>query len=218
VKRIIFTSTVAVYGLQKADPDEESPTEPFNEYGRSKLEAEKIFDAWRKKEKERSLVIVRPVVIFGEGNKGNVYTLIQQTASNRFIMVGSGENKKSMGYVGNIVRFLVRSMRFDPGKHVFNYADKPDMSVAELVGHIRTDLGISKPYLRMPYLLGLAGGYAFDAVSGLTGRRLSISSIRIRKFCANTTVSVRALQSTGFSPPYSIREGLTRMIKSMQVS
>jgi UDP-glucose 4-epimerase len=34
VKKIIFTSTVAVYGLNKPDPDEKSPTDPFNDYGK----------------------------------------------------------------------------------------------------------------------------------------------------------------------------------------
>jgi nucleoside-diphosphate-sugar epimerase len=87
-------------------------------------------------------VIVRPVVIFGEDNQGNVYTLIKQIAGNKFVMVGSGGNKKSMGYVGNIVKFLVQSADLGEGIHLFNYADKPDMTVKELVDHIRAELWI----------------------------------------------------------------------------
>jgi nucleoside-diphosphate-sugar epimerase len=49
VKKIIFTSTVAVYGLNKPDPDEKSPTDPFNDYGKSKLQAEQFFDVWVKR-------------------------------------------------------------------------------------------------------------------------------------------------------------------------
>jgi len=37
VKNIIFTSSVAVYGLNKENPDEEYSVEPFNHYGKSKM-------------------------------------------------------------------------------------------------------------------------------------------------------------------------------------
>ena len=35
-KRIIFFSSVAVYGLNKVNPNEEHPADPFNHYGKSK--------------------------------------------------------------------------------------------------------------------------------------------------------------------------------------
>ena len=54
----------------------------------------------------RSLVIIRPTVIFGEGNRGNVYNLFRQIADRRFLMFGDGENKKSMAYVGNVAEFI----------------------------------------------------------------------------------------------------------------
>ena len=56
-------------------------------------ESKKI--AWKKKN-NRSLSIIRPAVVFGENNRGNVFNLMKQLANNRFIMVGSGENKKSI--------------------------------------------------------------------------------------------------------------------------
>lgn len=46
VKRIIFTSTVAVYGLNSHELDENSPVEPFNHYSKSKPRAEEIFRKW----------------------------------------------------------------------------------------------------------------------------------------------------------------------------
>jgi nucleoside-diphosphate-sugar epimerase len=214
VKKIVFTSTVAVYGLNKPDPDEDSPTEPFNDYGKSKLQAEGVFNRWATGGADRTLVVVRPVVIFGEGNQGNVYNLINQIARRKFIMIGDGANRKSMGYVGNIANFLVQTMRFGPGRHIFNYADKPDMTVKELVDHVRSEVHITKPFLRIPYSLGLMGGYVFDVLASLSRKSFPISSIRIKKFCANTTVSTRALESIGFTPAVSLKEGLSRMIKN----
>jgi nucleoside-diphosphate-sugar epimerase len=219
VKKIIFTSTVAVYGLNKHDPDENSLLEPFNEYSKSKLQAEEVFIEWDKNGEERSLIIVRPAVIIGEGNKGNIYTLIKLIANNKFVMVGDGKNKKSMGYIGNIVKFLIKIIDLPEGVHIFNYADKPDMTTKELVELIKGELRLnSRPIIRLPYKIGVLGGYAFDILARITGKKYPISSIRIKKFCSTTTVSTKALERIGFIPPYSLKEGLKRMIKNMDIN
>ena len=46
VKNLIFTSSVAVYGLNKNNPNESHRIEPFNHYGKSKWKAEEIIKEW----------------------------------------------------------------------------------------------------------------------------------------------------------------------------
>jgi nucleoside-diphosphate-sugar epimerase len=160
-------------------------------------------------------VIVRPVVIFGEHNRGNVYQLLKQIVSGKFLMVGDGYNKKSMAYVHNVSGFLAQFLDYPPGVHVFNYADKPDMSVEQLIRTARQTMGIkSGSSLKIPYSLGLLGGYFFDGLSKLTGKAYPISSIRIKKFAAETTVSAKKSRDAGFVPPYSLEDGLRRMIET----
>ena len=66
-----------------------------------------VYKDWQSEDPEnRTLIIVRPTVIFGEGNRGNVYNLLNQVASRRFVMFGNGKNIKSMAYVENIAAFL----------------------------------------------------------------------------------------------------------------
>ena len=72
IKRIIFTSTVAIYGLDKGACEESFEPAPFNEYGRTKLEAEKIFLKWKSEDDNRTLIMLRPAAIFGERNRGNI--------------------------------------------------------------------------------------------------------------------------------------------------
>jgi GlcNAc-P-P-Und epimerase len=215
VKRLIFTSTVAVYGLNPGNPDEDSPVNPFNDYGKSKYEAETVFNRWVDSDNSNCLITVRPTVIFGEKNRGNVYNLLNQIASNRFIMVGSGKNRKSMAYVLNFTKFLTFLLETSPGKYVYNYADKPGLRINELVKLTRNALGKNNnPSFRLPYMIGLLGGYAFDLLTKVTGNTYPISSIRIKKFCADTVVNTDKLKQTGFVPSYTLAEGLTRMIKS----
>ena len=94
VDRLIFTSTVAVYGLPEGEVDETAATRPFNEYGRTKLEAERAFRAWAERGPERSLTIVRPTVVFGPGNRGNVHLLLEQIARGRSIVIGDRSASK----------------------------------------------------------------------------------------------------------------------------
>jgi nucleoside-diphosphate-sugar epimerase len=211
---IVFTSTIAVYGLAADTPGEDYPPKPFNEYGLSKLESERLFEEWARRGPPRSLVTVRPSVIFGESNRGNVYNLLRQIRSGGFIMVGQGSNRKSMGYVVNLARFLVFAAGRGPGVSVFNYADKPDLTMAELVRIARDALGKKHSRITVPYAAALAAGYAMDGLGRLTGARFSVSAVRIRKFCADTAIRTDRLDETGFERPYTLEEGLKRMIGS----
>ncbi len=209
VDRVVFTSTVSVYGLDKDRPSETSPPDPFNEYGRTKLAAEAVLERWADSDPRRTLFVVRPCVVFGETNRGNVYTLARQLATGRFLFVGDGSNHKAMAYVGNVAAFLATGLTAAPGRHLVNYADTPDLSTTELVELMKSDMGRRKQLLPpIPRWLGMAAGHGFDAVARLIRRPLPISAVRIRKFCAETTVDTTRLRETGFTPPYTLTDAL----------
>lgn len=215
IKRIVFTSSVAVYGFAQPDTGEDGSINPFNEYGRSKYEAELVLRKWQAEDPQvRSLTIVRPTVIFGPGNRGNVYNLLSFIASGRFLMVGSGTNRKSMAYVDNVAAFLELATTFGPGVHLYNYVDKPDLTMNDLVGQVRQTL-FGKPDvgLRIPAWLGLAAGTAADAVSQVTNRTLPISALRIKKFTATTAFASAATTVPGFIPEFTLAEGLARTLQ-----
>lgn len=213
IRRIVFTSTVAVYGLPDHEVDETGEPAPFNDYGKSKLQAEGVYRQWARAEKDRCLVTVRPTVIFGEGNRRNFYVLLSQIASGRFVMVGAGRNRKSIGYVENCAAFLEYVLRFESGEHTFNYVDKPDFDMNTLVPLLRSMLG-KDPQIRarLPYWAGYTFGMLCDVVARLTRRKLPISAIRVKKFCGSTQFSARKALETGFVPPIEMKEGLRRTI------
>ena len=214
INKIIFTSSVAIYGFAAADTDESGQPNYFNDYGRSKYLAEQVYKDWQAEDPEnRTLVIVRPTVIFGEGNRGNVYNLLKQIASRRFVMFGNGKNRKSMAYVENVAAFLEYSLSFKPGLHIYNYIDKPDFDMNTLVSEARKTLfGKNNVGLRLPAFLGMAIGYFADIVAKLTGKTLPVSSIRVKKFMG-TTQFASSVSETGFVPPVNLEEGLARTLR-----
>lgn len=214
VKRIVFYSSVAVYGLNKKNPNEEHPADPFNHYGKSKWQAEIVLQEWYKTHPDWNINIIRPTVIFGERNRGNVYNLLKQIASGKFLMVGNGNNKKSMAYVGNIVAFTKFLMENKTtGYNVYNYIDKPDFNMNELVGHVSKVLNKHIPTTHFPYWLGMLGGYGFDLLAKITGKKLTVSSVRVKKFCATTEFDATKVKETGFKAPYTLGEGLARTLE-----
>ena len=215
INKIVFTSSVAVYGFAPPGTGEEGAIDPFNEYGRTKALAEDVYREWREKDPEnRSLIIVRPTVVFGEGNRGNVYNLLNQINSGAFVMIGNGKNKKSMAYVENLSAFLVKCIESDEKYAVYNYVDTPDFTMNELVSLVRGKLrGKSSVGIRIPKFIGLIAGYTADVLAKL-GVKLPISSIRVKKFCASSEFSSAKQELDGFEAPFSLQEGLDRTLEA----
>lgn len=214
VKRIVFTSSVAVYGSHPVAMAEDTPHKYFNEYGRTKHLAEEEYVAWLNASRNHQLTIVRPTVVFGPGNRGNVYNFLRQMKYGPFVMFGDGLNIKSMAYVDNIAAFLAflttRSERYA----VYNYADKPDFNVRELVTFVDQTLGRSdRNRVALPKTIGLLAGKLADCLAWGINTPLPISEIRVQKFCAPSQVDAERAFATGFYPAVQLRDGLAGMVR-----
>lgn len=214
---IVFTSSVAVYGLPVGVPNEETAPNPFNKYGETKLAAEEIYCAWQKRDStHRRLETVRPTVVFGLGNRGNVYNLLSQLTRPWLVMIGRGENRKSMAFVQNVASFLAFLLQADhsPGSYLYNYCDTPTYDMNGLLRDARKALGHSpKPSIVLPYSVGIAIGTVFDIVARILDARFPISKVRVQKFCASTEFSSARMLATGFVPPVGIRDALLDTIR-----
>jgi nucleoside-diphosphate-sugar epimerase len=213
INTIIFTSSVAVYGFAPEGTDESGKIKYFNDYGRTKYLAENVYREWYEEDPyNRNLMIVRPTVIFGEANRGNVYNLLKQIASGKFVMFGDGKNRKSMAYVQNVAEFLSYSTSLK-GYNLYNYIDKPDFDMNWLVGTIRKTLfnkaGVG---IRLPASLGKLAGYGFDMLALILNKKLPISSIRVKKFMGTTSFNTSIAQS-GFEPSVTLETGLKRTLR-----
>ena len=214
IKKVVYTSSVAVYGFCDHEGEEATPFNPFNQYGKSKAESEKYYIEWANQDSSRMLTILRPTAVFGENNRGNIYNLLRQVASGLFLMIGDGKNRKSIAYVENIAKALQWSMEQGSGTHIFNYIDKPDMDMNELVSVIRKSLGKSgKPLIRLPYFIAITLAYCFTALEKITKKSMPISPVRVQKFTAETIFSAKKIHGAGFTPEVTLAEGLQKTIE-----
>ena len=146
---MIFFSSVAVYGDSNFGKDEDSIKDANNDYGKSKLEAEKIILKWFNNNRELrdfKLIIVRPAVVFGEQNFGNVFNLIQQIKSSFFFNIGNGKNIKSIAYVRNLVDSVFFAQNnIKTNFFVYNYSDYPQLNILSLTKLISELTGKVKP-------------------------------------------------------------------------
>ncbi len=223
IRSICFYSSVAVYGEIAEPITEESTPQPTSDYGQSKLAGEKVFHAWVDKgAAERTCLVIRPTVTFGERNFANMYSLIRQIHSGKFLPIGDGRNIKSLSYVENIVDASMylwgldqaeRTNPVGPGFHVFNYIEKPDMTSREITAACYESLGKKMPGFSIPLPLAVLMGLPFDVVIALTGKNLPVSTARMKKLCKQTKYEADKVRSRGFVPKVTLREGIDRMVK-----
>lgn len=216
VVNLCFYSSVAVYGDAGPRPDETSEPRPVNDYGRTKLQAEGIYRAWRDTAAGRRLLVIRPAVVFGPRNYANVYRMIHQVARRRFLPVGKGTNRKSMIYVENIVAAIVHlwmqpALRED---EVYNCVDQPDLTSAEILAEVYRGLGRRVPRGHLPLQPAVVAAKPFDVIAKATGKNLPITSDRIRKIAdVETSFAAERIRATGYTQPVSLRDGLAAMVR-----
>ncbi len=216
ISNICFLSSVAVYGSAAEPRVEETPPNPSSPYGASKLAAERVFQEWAEGGTGRRVLVIRPPVVFGAGNFANMYALIRQIDSGRFLQIGTGQNVKSLVYVENLVDATLLAWRRSgaPPFEIVNVVDKPDLTSREIAETVHQALGRSPPRHSIPLAVGLALGLPFDVFTLMTGVSLPVSTARIRKYAADQTkFEANKLAGLGFQSGVGIREGLRRMVE-----
>ena len=116
VKQFVFMSSVKVYGEESESAySEDTVCEPQDEYGKSKLKAEREL---QKLEDDDFIVsIVRTPIVYGYGVKANIKNLVSLVSKVPVLPFGGIENRRSMVYVGNLCWLvdLVIGFRVKPG-------------------------------------------------------------------------------------------------------
>ena len=207
-ERMLFTSTMMVYGPTEAPKDEDSTLEPVNAYGRSKILAEGIHKLWQAERPEcRRLTVVRPGVIYGLEERGNFTRLSQALRGRRFFFPGRTDTIKACGYVGDLVSSMIYMQERNESVTLYNFCHPERYTIADICGAFATVGGYPRPRLVIPFwLLGLAA-FGFEALSAL-GLKTDINRARVRKLHESTNMVPARLPKAGFAYGYDLVAGL----------
>ncbi|MDZ7877823.1 MAG: NAD-dependent epimerase/dehydratase family protein [Saprospiraceae bacterium] len=213
VKKFVFFSSVAVYGDSNEAQSEDSIPSPSNDYGASKLAAERVLEQWASEDSRREILIIRPVLVYGERNFGNMHRLMKQIDKGHYVHIGKGQNVKSVAYVKNLIEAVLYLLyHLNSGVSVYNYADEPQMTSHDIGKTIASAL-TKKPLMTLPYWLVYGLALPFDCIKKITGIDLAVSSLRIQKLTIPTHFKAEKIKKMGFKPPFSNIEGLENMAK-----
>ena len=214
IKNILFTSSIAPYGKSLEQRTENSSLYPETAYGISKALAEKIHETWLAEDKKRRLIIVRPSVIFGPCDPGNVYRMIKSLKKGTFVLPDGGKVIKGYGYVYGLVESMVFTMNQDKRFILYNYAENPLVPLEEMVRITKDVLKLSKPTFKIPVSFLAFLAFFIQILFKLMGKESDIHPVRVRKAGFPTNIRPQYLIDNGFEFKYNYREALKHWQKT----
>jgi len=210
-EKILFSSSIAPYGLSEKVKDETALPVPATAYGGSKLAAEKIHEIWQAKSANtRQLVIVRPGVVFGPGEGGNVSRLIKAVRRRYFFYMGNQKTRKAGVYVKELCMAMMWVLKSDKaaldGVTLFNMSMNPGPSIEEYVAAIAQVYRMRIRVPSVPYKLLLTVSFLIDFCSKPLGLSHPFSPVRIKKLVRSNNILPSYVSKNGYQYKYTLEE------------
>jgi GlcNAc-P-P-Und epimerase len=193
LKKFIFISSVAVYGLVEGNNiKEDTALLAVDPYGKSKIIAERIISYWCKK-RSIELYIFRLPLVAGRNPPGNLGSMIRGIKSGKYFSIGKAEAKKSMILAEDLGTFL-SSVKGPPG--AYNLTDGYHPSFYELENMI--SLFYSK---KKPFCLPMIAAKILAFSGNILGSKFPINSGKLKKIKSTLTFDdTKARTLLGWKP------------------
>ncbi|MGJ1535273.1 NAD-dependent epimerase/dehydratase family protein [Sphingobacterium multivorum] len=209
-----FSSVKAVADSVDGVLGEDFEGRPLTPYGKSKLEAEQFLLSQTLPLGKR-LFIIRPCMIHGPGNKGNLNLLYKVVDKNIPWPLSAFHNQRSFLSIDNL-SYIVYKMLTDQSvpSGVYNVADDEPLSTNDLVSLIAVTLG------KKERLWHISPGFIKSMVKIGDILPLPLNSERLKKLTESYVVSNQKIKAAlGVDKlPLSAKEGLIKTILSFKVS
>lgn len=202
ITKILFTSSIAPYGAAEELKSETTLPTPNTPYGISKLVAEKIHMIWQAKDPNRELTIVRPGIVFGKGEHGNMTRLYNAIKGHYYFYAGRKDTIKACIYVKELVQFIKYRMIDNSfyGTDVFNCTFEPAFTIEQICNSMMNATGLSK---KIPCVNGKLLMFAARIMAPFF-RKKGIHPDRVKKLMVSTNISGKKLSECGYKFHYSL--------------
>lgn len=202
-KFIYFSSVKAVADSVRNEMlTEEDIPNPQTPYGQSKLEAENYIQSLSIPNDKR-VYILRPAMIHGPGNKGNLNSLYKLISSGFPYPLGSFNNQRSFTSIENLNFIIGKLIEKDIQSGIYQIADSESLSTNDIITLMSNVLGQKPKIWNFPIKLIKVFARVGDLLS------LPINSERLKKLTENYVVSNKKITDTlEISLPVSAKQGL----------
>lgn len=193
INKILFTSSIAPYGAAEELKEETTLPTPNTPYGISKLVAEKIHQMWQVKDEKRELTIVRPGIVYGKGEHGNMTRLYKGMKGHYFMYTGRKDTIKASIYVKELVLFFKYRMMDNafPGTDVFNCTFEPAYNIEQICETMKKATGLK---YRIPLIPGGLLMTAATILGPIGGKKVGIHPARVKKLMVSTNICGKKLE------------------------
>ncbi|MCP1641858.1 nucleoside-diphosphate-sugar epimerase [Pseudomonas citronellolis] len=207
---IIFTSSISPYGPSEVEKDETSLPCPTTAYGGSKLVAEHIHKTWLAGAPEnRNLVIVRPGVVFGPGEGGNVSRLVKAVLGRYFFYMGNRQTRKAGTYVKELCAAMLWILQKQKESKInltlFNMSMNPGPSIQEYVEATCEVAEVKRNIFGIPYTILLMAAHGIDLIARPLRISHPFSPVRIRKLVRSNNIKPTKLVELGYPYQYTLK-------------
>lgn len=201
IKKMVFTSSIAPYGASEELKTEDTLPTPNTPYGISKLVAEKIHEKWAAKNGGQ-LLIVRPGIVYGKGEHGNMTRLYSGIKKHYFLYTRKDTIKASI-YVKELVRFFMWALK--NGKTgVYNCTFEPAYNIEQICETMKKATGMEKnwiPSVNGKFLVAVA-----SVIGPLGGKVVGIHPARVKKLMVSTNICGKKLSESGYEKKWTLEE------------
>jgi nucleoside-diphosphate-sugar epimerase len=159
----------------------------------------------------KSTYILRPCMIHGKGNKGNLNLLVKWVTKGLPWPLAAFENQRSYTSIGNVSFVVNELLKKDVESGIYNICDDEAMSTNELIELICESIGKKTLLWRIPKRLMEGIAKIGDSL------RLPLNTERMEKLTENYTVDNSKIKhALGIERmPFETRKGLLQTILSM---
>lgn len=220
VARFVFLSTIAVYGKNQIAGrilDEDTKPHPNTAYGSSKLKAEQHVLNARRDDGAPMGVVLRSGAIYGPRVKGNYRRLVRALNSGRLVVVGSGNNRRTLVYDKDVSSAILLALSHPlAAGRLYNLSDGEFHTLRQIVTVIGHALGKQPRVWHVPAPLARGGATVVDTVGGLVYRSTSFRAA-VDKITEDIAVdSQRIRRELGFTPRYDLAAGWVETVATMR--
>ncbi|MBO4596021.1 MAG: NAD-dependent epimerase/dehydratase family protein [Bacteroidales bacterium] len=209
-KFVFFSTVKAAADSVEGVLTEDVVPSPVGPYGNSKLQAEAYIMGHPAA--DRMVYILRPCMIHGSGNKGNLPLLFNMVRKGIPWPLGAYENLRTFTSIGNVCFVVEGLLTREIPSGIYNMGDDDPVSTNRLIHLICTSLGRKARIWRVPKWFIAAGAW----LGGLL--HLPLNPERLRKLTENYVSSNAKLKAAlGIEHmPISCEQGLAKTFEAFR--